>query len=63
MSLNYVNILDDEFGVISRTGKVVVKGSEESIYKSLFDFPGTLLFYEISLDNYDEEEMINEFEW
>lgn len=53
----------DEFCVISRTGKVVVKGSEESIYKSLFDFPGTLLFYEISLENYDDEEIINEFEW
>lgn len=53
----------DEFCVISRSGKVVAKGSEESIYKSLFDFPGTLLFYEISLENYDDEEIINEFEW
>ena len=36
---------------------------KDSIYKSLFDFPGTLLFYEISLENYDDEEIINEFEW
>lgn len=43
-------------------GNVVTKGLTESIYINEFDFPGTLLFYEISLDNYDEE-IISDFEW
>lgn len=53
---------EDSFWIISGSAALVVKGNSERGYIMPFEFKGTLLFYSISLSQFEDEEIID-FNW
>lgn len=52
---------DDILGIISNNGCLFAKREHMRAYENDFYFPGTLIYYELSLSHFDEEEIIDNF--
>ena len=52
---------DDILGIISNNGCLFAKRENMRAYENSFYFPGTLIYYELSLSHFDEEEIIDNF--
>lgn len=54
---------DNEFRIVSNKGLLRVKGNKMDVEKFDidFDFKGTLIYFDISIDNFDKEEFITDF--
>lgn len=62
------NIMDscsenDYFWIISGWAAMVANGGKKRYYKMPIEFKGTLLFYNISLSHFEDEEIIESFDW
>lgn len=52
----------DSLWIISNNASLVAQNNEVRCFKNDFFFPGTALFYNLSLSKFEEEEIINNFE-
>lgn len=53
---------EDSFWIISGNAALITKDNSERGYELDFTFHGTLLFYSISLSQFDDEEIVD-FNW
>lgn len=66
MGMGLGNIKDtctenDILGIISNKGCLFAKRENMRAYENTFYFPGTLIYYELSLSHFEEEEIIDNF--
>lgn len=52
----------DSLWIISNNARLVAQNNDMRCYKNGFYFPGTALFYNLSLSKFEEEEIIDNFE-
>lgn len=61
-SIRYACTEDDVLRILSQTGLLFVKRDAIRKYTSNFLFPGTLIYYELSLEHFEDKEIIDTFE-
>ena len=52
---------EDFFGIISNEGYLIASQDKIRANKIKFNFPGTLIYYQLSLSHFDDEEIIDSF--
>jgi len=53
----------DKLWIVANRGLFIINDSNEELRELDFDFNGTLLFYSLSLDHFDDEEILEDFNW
>ena len=54
---------DDIFRLISNRGFVYITGDLQKTFPNNFNFPGTLMYYELSLSQFDDLDILSNFEF
>lgn len=61
-SIRYACTEDDVLRIFSHSGLLFVRRDTIRKYTSNFSFPGTLIYYELSLNHFEDREIMNTFE-
>lgn len=66
MGMGLGNIKDtctnnDRLIIFSKKGKLIANRDNMTLFDNEFSFPGTLVYYELSLSNFEDEEIIDNF--
>lgn len=54
---------DDIFRLISNRGFIYITGKLRKVFENNFNFPGTLIYYELSLSHFEDLDILSNFEF